>query len=297
MKMCPSTVCQVTFGSSPDCLVQVLSTERRDGGRAVRAHLAARGPPGQANLRQEGEVYLRSPGTHLMENVCAAAAVAVALGVPLRTALAGIAKYEPVGMRMRLEEVRVAKGRRRENGGGGEGMATRNGRRAELGTKGVDGDVGEGESGVEGGRGEGGVLCLIDDAYNANPMSVHASLEVLRGLECGEGGRRIALLGDMLELGSFDSEAHVGVLERAAELGVHMVGVAGELYEEAGATFSGRSGKNMLWIAKTSMGLRDMVVPSLRGGDVVLVKGSRGMKMEVVCEGIRRLSMEWSVHS
>ena len=262
----------------------------------MRAHLAAPGPPGQAHLRQQGEVYLRSPGTHLVENACAAAAVAVALGVPLCTALVGIEKHEPVGMRMRLEDVRLGRGRRRGDTEVVEGMERVNGRTLEPGT-GADGDVREGRGEVEGRRREGcedvgDVLCLINDAYNANPMSVHAGLEVLKGLECGEGGRRIALLGDMLELGSFASEAHSGVLEKAAELGIDIVGVAGDFYLEATTKASVKFDKKVTWVAKSSMELRDMVVPGLRGGDVVLVKGSRGMKMEIVCVGITRLSMQ-----
>jgi UDP-N-acetylmuramoyl-tripeptide--D-alanyl-D-alanine ligase len=122
----------------------------------------------------------------------------------------------------------------------------------------------------------GGVL--INDAYNANPVSMRAALAHLA--ERAEGRRRVAILGDMAELGPAAPAYHREVGEAAAELGVDEVLAVGELapgYLEAGVP--GR------WVptVEDAVGELDEVV---RPGDAVLVKASRAIGLEAVAEAL-----------
>lgn len=130
-----------------------------------------------------------------------------------------------------------------------------------------------------------GDVTLIDDSYNSNPGSVAAGLVTLSELK-GEG-RAVAVLGDMLELGSGAMEAHRGVGRLAATC-VCRLYLFGRFAEavRAGAVDGGMP-EEAIVVAET----HDQLLVDLRGtlqsGDCVLVKGSRGMKMEKISEGIR----------
>ncbi len=125
--------------------------------------------------------------------------------------------------------------------------------------------------------GPGGSL-LLDDTYNAAPASVQAALNLLEELE----GRRIAVLGDMLELGEFEERGHRMVGARAAEVAQHLVTV-GERARWIGEE-AVRAG--LPEAALTTLEDSDQAVEFLRGeigrGDVVLVKGSRGIRMDKI---------------
>ncbi len=116
-------------------------------------------------------------------------------------------------------------------------------------------------------------LTVLNDAYNANPASMKAALDTLAGLT---GRRRVALLGDMLELGATEAEAHREIAEYAASLGLDLLGLCGP---RMGAQRPDASG---LVRAEDSQALGAAVAGLLRPGDVVLVKGSRGARMERV---------------
>lgn len=124
-------------------------------------------------------------------------------------------------------------------------------------------------------------LKIINDAYNASPASTKAALQVL--IELAGGRRTVAVLGNMLELGPWSAEGHREVGETAAELGLDYLVAVGDLAAgiAEGAAGAGLSGDRVLRCtdnieaAKTLDGL-------LLYGDVVLVKGSRGMKMEQI---------------
>ncbi len=119
---------------------------------------------------------------------------------------------------------------------------------------------------------------ILDDTYNASPTSTIAALNLLEELD----GRKIAVLGDMLELGSFEEEGHRKVGRRAMDVVALLitVGERGQLIaEEAlacgmdrGRVFTTQNNEEA--IAR----LREIVAP----GDIILVKGSRGMKMEEI---------------
>lgn len=120
-----------------------------------------------------------------------------------------------------------------------------------------------------------GGIRVLNDAYNANPASVRAALDTLAGLE---GRRRVALLGDMLELGPTEVDLHQEVLEDALSHGFDLVGVCGPRMTAAAA----RLAVPHLLVFQDATALGNGVAALLRDGDLVLVKGSRGMAMERV---------------
>jgi UDP-N-acetylmuramoyl-tripeptide--D-alanyl-D-alanine ligase len=125
----------------------------------------------------------------------------------------------------------------------------------------------------------GGWITLIDDSYNANPASVRAALEVLRSYP----GRRLAVLGDMLELGDHAPRLHAGLAEPIGACGVDRVYTAGpamrHLHE---ALSSARRGPHVEDAAQ----LLPMLEAELRPGDTLLVKGSLGMRMGRIVEAL-----------
>ena len=137
------------------------------------------------------------------------------------------------------------------------------------------------------GRGERTALpsgvTLIDDCYNANPMSMRAALEDLAATgRRGAHPRRVAVLGDMLELGPGEHDFHAAVGEQAAAAGVDVLVTVGPRAAAMAERFPGtvRSAADADEAAA--------LVPSLvKGGDVVLVKGSRGVGLELVCRALQ----------
>ncbi|MEW6771375.1 MAG: UDP-N-acetylmuramoyl-tripeptide--D-alanyl-D-alanine ligase [Bacillota bacterium] len=131
---------------------------------------------------------------------------------------------------------------------------------------------------------ECGFLTLINDAYNANPTSMRAALSVLRDL-AGER-RRVAVLGDMLELGARAAEAHREVGEAAADCADYIVAV-GPLAAgiAAGATGAGFAADRVMACPDTAAAVA-VLRKLLRGDEVVLVKASRGMHLEAVVDAL-----------
>ena len=129
----------------------------------------------------------------------------------------------------------------------------------------------------------GGTYELIDDSYNASPVSMRASFEVLKAAVPGTGGRRIAVLGDMLELGPKAPELHAGLAEPLAAANVDLVFTCGPnmrgLHE---ALPPARRGAH----AANSEALLPLVRAALRPGDVVVVKGSLGSRMGRIVEAL-----------
>jgi UDP-N-acetylmuramoyl-tripeptide--D-alanyl-D-alanine ligase len=119
---------------------------------------------------------------------------------------------------------------------------------------------------------------LINDAYNANPVSMRAALEYLA--ERAAGRRRVAILGDMAELGRTGPGYHLEVGRAAAELGVDELLAVGELAR--GYLESGVPGR---WVANVHDALRE-VDDVVRPGDAVLVKASRAVGLEAVAEAL-----------
>ena len=129
----------------------------------------------------------------------------------------------------------------------------------------------------------GGEIVLIDESYNANPASMSAALENLGRIAPGPGGRRIAVLGDMLELGPTGPELHRRLTETIVAQQVDLAFLSGplmrHLFDALPSTLKGAYAAN-------AAALEDEVLDALRPGDVVTVKGSLGSKMGPLVKAI-----------
>ncbi|MBK1696496.1 UDP-N-acetylmuramoylalanyl-D-glutamyl-2,6-diaminopimelate--D-alanyl-D-alanine ligase [Rhodovibrio salinarum] len=131
-----------------------------------------------------------------------------------------------------------------------------------------------------------GTFELIDDSYNANPTSMAAAFDVLGRAELGPDGRRIAALGDMLELGLHSAELHAGLAAPIEQAGIHLVFTCGaEMAALEAALPAPLCGGH----AEDSEALGALVAANVRAGDVVLVKGSAGAKMGRVIRALDAL--------
>lgn len=129
-----------------------------------------------------------------------------------------------------------------------------------------------------------GELLLIDESYNANPVSMAAALALLGRAKTGKGGRRIAVLGDMLELGQHGPGLHAGLFKAVDGNKVDVLYAAGplmaHLWEKTPADRRGA-------YATTSAELKGSLLEGLQAGDVVMIKGSLGSRMGPLVEAIR----------
>jgi UDP-N-acetylmuramoyl-tripeptide--D-alanyl-D-alanine ligase len=133
----------------------------------------------------------------------------------------------------------------------------------------------------------GGPARVIDESYNANPASVAAALALLGQAPIGQRGRRIAVLGDMLELGPRGRALHRGLLEPVLESAVDLVFCCGPLMRALWLALpaSRRGG-----YAEDSAALEAQVLSAIRAGDVVMVKGSLGSRMAPIVKALQFLS-------
>lgn len=131
---------------------------------------------------------------------------------------------------------------------------------------------------------EGGEMLLIDESYNANPASMRAALATLSALPRDKFPRRIAVLGDMLELGPEAEALHVGLLDPAVEAGADVLFACGPLmkglYDAAPAAMKGG-------YAETATDLLPLVLADVRAGDAVMVKASNGTRLGSLVDGLR----------
>jgi len=133
----------------------------------------------------------------------------------------------------------------------------------------------------------GGDFTLIDESYNANPTSMRAAFDLLASAPTGPAGRRIAILGDMLELGPRAGELH-------AELAPDLVRAKADLLLTAGPLMSRlfysvpermRGAHRM-----NAQELEEVALGAIRPGDVIMVKGSNGSRMARIVSAVRRFS-------
>ena len=131
-----------------------------------------------------------------------------------------------------------------------------------------------------------GAFKLIDDSYNANPTSMRAAFEVLGRATVEKGGRRIAVLGDMLELGERSEEMHSGLAGPLEAAGVDLVFTCGAamaaLHENLPKKLRGAHEAD-------SKALAPKVAAAAKPGDSLLVKGSLGSRMAVIVEALLAL--------
>ncbi len=194
-----------------------------------------------AEIHGRTQVFpLKQSGFHWGLNSLAVILMLEALDVPLDTALAALADFQPLKGRGEVARVEIA----------------------------------------------GGAFILIDESYNANPLSMTAGFRSLGVKPIAPGGRRIVVLTDMLELGDHSQSMHAGLAESIAEAGLDLVHAAGpqmrHLYD---ALPSHRRG---VW-TETATELAALAGDLVAAGDIVMVKGSNGSKASLVAAALARL--------
>jgi len=139
---------------------------------------------------------------------------------------------------------------------------------------------------------DGMVLDLIDDAYNANPTSMEAALEVLAAQEPVDGvgrvsrGRRIAVLGDMLELGQDEAAIHAALADLASMKAIALIHCVGPRMKNLHVALA--PDKRGQW-TETASEMAGKMRGLVDAGDVVLVKGSLGSRVGLVVDAVRKL--------
>jgi UDP-N-acetylmuramoyl-tripeptide--D-alanyl-D-alanine ligase len=130
-----------------------------------------------------------------------------------------------------------------------------------------------------------GEATLIDESYNANPASMAAALNVLGQAPVGPHGRRIAVLGDMLELGPTSPALHGGLLEAVRANHIDLVYCCGPLMRNLwDALSTGKRGG----YAESAAALEAQAVAAIRAGDAIMVKGSLGSKMKTIVNALEK---------
>lgn len=128
-------------------------------------------------------------------------------------------------------------------------------------------------------------ITVLDDTYNANPESMASALKTLSGA----AGRKIAVLGDMLELGDASDREHTAIGSLAAESGVEVLVAIGA---SSGKTAEGARGAGLkkVYSFVSKKDALEALKALIKEGDTVLVKGSRGVALEEVVEGLKSIA-------
>lgn len=130
-----------------------------------------------------------------------------------------------------------------------------------------------------------GVIGIIDESYNANPASMRAALATLGLTPRNEFKRRVAVLGDMLELGPEGERLHQGLAEHIDAAGVDVVFACGVLME---SLYQALPASRRGGYATTAEELAPQLIEAVGPGDVIMVKGSLGSRMGPVVEALKR---------
>jgi UDP-N-acetylmuramoyl-tripeptide--D-alanyl-D-alanine ligase len=125
---------------------------------------------------------------------------------------------------------------------------------------------------------------IFDDTYNASPASVRSALRTLASMK---GERKVAVLGDMKELGDYSVPTHREIGQLTSELGISLLITVGSLGKEIARGAVEWGFKNTIKEFETSEEAAGAIRADIKPGDVVLVKGSRAMKMESVVEVLK----------
>ncbi len=133
--------------------------------------------------------------------------------------------------------------------------------------------------------GGNGRALLIDESYNANPASMRAAIALLGQAEIGPRGRRIAVLGDMLELGAAGADLHRGLVEPVRAHGIDLVFCCGPLMH---ALWEALPSERRGGYAVNAGALEAEVIAAIRPGDAVMIKGSLGSRMGPIVKALER---------
>jgi UDP-N-acetylmuramoyl-tripeptide--D-alanyl-D-alanine ligase len=125
---------------------------------------------------------------------------------------------------------------------------------------------------------------VLDDAYNANADSMLAALQVLQELPCK--GRRVAVLGDMAELGAHSESAHAEVGRLAAELGVEQLIAVGKMAGTMAQAARGAGLSRVIELADAEAAAT-AIKSFLKAGDTVLLKASRSSRLERIAQALK----------
>jgi UDP-N-acetylmuramoyl-tripeptide--D-alanyl-D-alanine ligase len=131
----------------------------------------------------------------------------------------------------------------------------------------------------------GGNALLIDESYNANPASMRAAIALLGQAPIGPRGRRIAVLGDMLELGSTGAQFHRELAKAIESAGIDLVFCSGPLMRALWEALPSRARGGY---AEAAVALEPTVLAAIQAGDAVMVKGSLGSKMGPIVRALER---------
>lgn len=220
----------VAFGSAPEHEARLLDFRPIDGGARVTAEVFGR----------QHVFALKQSGFHWGLNSLCVILMLDALDVPVETALAALAGFEPLAGRGQVRSVRI----------------------------------------------RGGAFTLIDESYNANPLSMKAGFMSLGARPVAPGGRRIVVLTDMLELGDQSRLLHEGLAEGVEAAGIDVVHTAGpEMRNLYAAVAPERRGE---W-RETAAELADLADELVRPNDIVMVKGSNGSRASLVAAALADL--------
>lgn len=135
---------------------------------------------------------------------------------------------------------------------------------------------------------EDGVFTIVDETYNASPVAVRAAMNVLKSTEPGRGGRRVVVLGDMLELGDDAEKEHLSLVNDITAHDFDLVFACGQHMPDIleGLPDDMRGGS-----AADSEELAGLVAKRVRSGDLVLVKGSFGSRMGKVVDRLKAMDI------
>nr|POF06427.1 udp-n-acetylmuramoyl-tripeptide--d-alanyl-d-alanine ligase [Quercus suber] len=134
---------------------------------------------------------------------------------------------------------------------------------------------------------------ILNDVYNANPVSAKAAIDSLKSIDCC--GKRVSILGDMLELGSMEIESHQMILNHCCDSQIDLVGLVGKRFFAAAENLN-LFDKIDTVHAYDAANLALEIMKRLDCNDVVLVKGSRAMKMERVADAIKAMDIQIHVN-
>jgi UDP-N-acetylmuramoyl-tripeptide--D-alanyl-D-alanine ligase len=134
-------------------------------------------------------------------------------------------------------------------------------------------------------EGDAGRVLLVDESFNANPASVRAALAALGMTPRDDHPRRIAVLGDMLEIGESSPDVHRALKEAVDASGADLVFACGPMMRLLFETLD--ASKQGGW-AETSDKLVAPLLERLQDGDVIMIKGSRGTRMAPIVEAVRQ---------
>jgi UDP-N-acetylmuramoyl-tripeptide--D-alanyl-D-alanine ligase len=129
-----------------------------------------------------------------------------------------------------------------------------------------------------------GTVLVIDESYNANPASMRAALALLGHAEIGSRGRRIAVLGDMLELGPRGADLHRELAMAVLAHGIDLVFCCGPLMR---ALWEALPASRQGGYAETSTALESHVLAAIQPGDAIMVKGSLGSRMAPIVKALQ----------